>query len=105
MQEAIQKQAALSYQKTVISALEEVEAALAAYFDEEEREANLAETEKANKRSYDLVFSLFEAGLADATQLSNAQNTWLGSASTHTDSLQTLTTDLIAVYKSLGGDW
>ncbi len=86
---------------SVISALEEVESALTAYFDEEEREANLADSEAANRRNLDLVSSLFEAGLADATQLSEAKNSWLAAASTHTDSLQTLTSDLIAVYKSL----
>lgn len=102
---ALQRQAGLSYQKTVISALQEVEVALASYFDEEERENSLAGSAAANKRNYDLTAALFEAGLANTTEVLQTKDAWLVAESAHTDSLQTLASDLIAVYKSLGGNW
>jgi NodT family efflux transporter outer membrane factor (OMF) lipoprotein len=105
VQLALQRQAGLVYQKTVISALQEVEVALATFFDEQESEVSLGMAEAANKRNYDLTVELFDAGLVDASQVFAAKKVYLAAASTHTDSQQALTSDLIAVYKSLGGNW
>lgn len=104
-QKAIQRQAALSYQKTVLVALQEVESALTAAFNEEERSLSLEKTEAAYKKNYELTLSLFEAGLADSTQVAASKEIWLSAASTLTDSHQTLTTNVITLYKSLGGNW
>ena len=102
---SLQRQAALSYQKAVITALEEVEVAFATYFDEESREANFASAEAANRKNYELTLGLFETGLANASQLAQAKKTWLIATADLTDSRQALTNSLIALYKSLGGDW
>jgi NodT family efflux transporter outer membrane factor (OMF) lipoprotein len=105
VQLALQRQASLAYEKTVIAALEEVETALAAYFDQEESAKSLGMMAAANKRNYDLTFGLFKAGLADASQVAAAKDIWLSAERSYTDSKQALTSDFIAVYKSLGGDW
>lgn len=105
VQVALQKQACLTYQKTVITALQEVEDALAAYFNEEEREKSLGVIVEVNKRNYDLILDLYESGLGDYSQLLLAKQQWLISLNNLTDSQQALATDMIAIYKSLGGDW
>lgn len=105
VQRSIQHQAYLTYQKTVIEALQEVEQALISYFNEEERESDLNKAAQANKRALDLATDLFESGIANFTQVLVAKNAWLNSVNTLADSQQALTTDLIAVYKALGGDW
>jgi NodT family efflux transporter outer membrane factor (OMF) lipoprotein len=105
MEVALQHQAYFSFQKTVIAALEEVEQALTAYLNEEKREKSLSLTAHANKRNFDLTLDLFQAGLADYSQVLQAKEIWLNAVTALTDSQQALTSDLIAVYKSLGGDW
>ncbi len=105
LQMAIQREALLSYQKTVIAALQEVEISLATYFNEEERESSYSAAAMANKRNYDLTLNLFKAGLVDYSSVNEAKEIWLRDVVTLTDSKQSLTSALIAVYKSLGGDW
>ncbi len=105
VQLALQNQACLTFQKTVVTALQEVEDAFAAYFNEREREKSLTLAAEANKRIYDLTRDQYESGLAGYDQVLQSKDIWLNSVSTLTDSQQALTTDLIAVYKSLGGDW
>jgi outer membrane protein, multidrug efflux system len=105
IQLALQKQACLTYKKTVITALEEVESAFTAYFNEKERGESLHAAVAGNKKNYDLGLDLYESGLYDMLQVNQLRTAWLNSVNQLIDSRQALTTDLIAVYKSLGGDW
>lgn len=105
IQVALQHQAYYNFQKTVIAALQEVEEALSAYLKEEERKESLNIAANALKRNLDLAIDLFQAGLADYSQVLEAKGVWLNAVNSLTDSQQAHTTDLIAVYKSLGGDW
>lgn len=101
----LRNQAYYAYQKTVIAALQETEQALETYFNEEAREQDLSRVVQANWRILELTKDLFQAGLANYSQVLEAKDAWLISLNTLTDSQQALTTDLIAVYKALGGDW
>ena len=101
----LQQQYYYNYQKTVITALQEVEQALVAYFNEERRMHILEEAAKASKTSFELATDLFQSGLQNYTQVLQAKNEWLTAQNSLTDSQQALATDLIAVYKALGGDW
>jgi outer membrane protein, multidrug efflux system len=98
-------QAFHNYQKTVITALQEVEQALVAYYREQDRQKALSQEAEANKRALDLNLSLYECGLADYTLVLQSKETWLSSLNNLTDSQEALAVNLIAVYKSLGGDW
>lgn len=102
---AVQNQALLIYQKTVITALQEVETALTSYFDEEARETSYAIAANADKKNFELTVDLFKAGLADYLTVNQVKEVWLKDRLTLAASQQALSTDLIAVYKSLGGDW
>ena len=105
VQESIAQQAYLSYQKTVIAALQEVEQSLTAYFNDEKREVALSKSTNAFQRDYELTSDLYQSGLGDYTQVLQAKEAWLNSLDILTDSQATLTTDIISVYKALGGDW
>jgi len=105
VQVELRNQAYLNYKKTVIAALQETEQALLTYFNDEEKNHYLYQEVKANQRSLNLIVDLFEAGLANYTQVLQARDVWLTSENAFVDSQQALTSDLIAVYKALGGDW
>lgn len=102
---AIRNQVCYNYQKTVMGALQETEQALATYFNEERREKSLQKEFEANWNTLSLTADLFQAGLVDYSQVLTARDNWLASFNALTDSQQALTTDLIAIYKALGGEW
>lgn len=105
VQTSLQKQALLSYEKTVITALQEVEDALVAYFKEEERQDFLRSEVEANRCSWVLVESLFCSGLDDYTKVVEAKKIWLASEQMLINSEGALVSNLIALYKALGGEW
>jgi outer membrane protein, multidrug efflux system len=102
---SLQRQALFTYEQTVISSLQDVEGALVAYFEEQKRMASFEIQVTADRRSFELTADLFEAGLIDESQVLDAYKTVLDSESSLIQSQQALTSDLIALYKALGGDW
>lgn len=105
VQESLAQQAYLTYQKTVIAALQEVEQSLATYFNDEQREIALLRSSEAYKREYDLAADLYQSGLADYSQMLQAKEAWLNALDILTDAQANLATDTIAIYKALGGEW
>lgn len=105
VQRSIQRQQLLTYENTVISALEDVEGALVAYFEEQKRNANLTKEVEADRRALQLTRDQFQAGLIDESPVLDALKTLLNAENGLIQSSQALTSDLIAVYKALGGDW
>ncbi len=105
VQRFLQCGAFLAYEKTVMGALQEVEDALAAYFNEEIRQQDLGRATEAYGRNAILLKDLFQAGLASYSDFLAAQDLYLTSQTQLVDSQRLLAEDLIAVYKALGGDW
>ncbi len=105
IQNSLQRQALLTYEQIVIASLRDVEGALVAYFDEQRRRAILAEQVTANRRSLQLTEDLYQAGLASDLSVLEARKTLLISETSLVNSQQSLTSDLIALYKALGGNW
>ncbi len=105
IQVSLEHQALLTYEKTVVSALQEVESDLVAYFNEEERFQNLNSAVQASHRAFDLTADLYQAGLASYSQVIQAQEIWLTALGNLTTSQEALATNLIALYKALGGGW
>lgn len=102
---SMQRQALLTYEKTVIASLQDVEGALIAYFEEHQRIASFEDQVSANLCSFELTEDLYESGLADELQVLTAYKTLLDSENSLVQSEQALTSDLVALYKALGGDW
>jgi len=105
VQNSLQKQALLSYEQTVISALKDVEGALIAYFEEQKRRRDYANEVTAHRRALQLAEDLFVAGLVSEVDVLNATKLVIDSESSLVSSDQSLTNDLIALYKALGGSW
>ncbi len=104
-QTSLRNQAYYSYQQSVIAALQETEESLEIYFNEEKRNKNLEREIEANGKILSLTADLFQSGLTNYTQVLESKKAWLASLYTFTDSQQNLVSDLIAIYKALGGDW
>ncbi|MFA6312935.1 MAG: efflux transporter outer membrane subunit [Sterolibacterium sp.] len=105
VQSAVQEQALVSYQSSVLSALEEVENALKGYAAARERlDARRAAAESA-RNAADLSRKLYQSGLADFQQVLETQRTQLSAEDSLAAADATLRTSLIALYKALGGGW
>ncbi len=105
VQSALQEQALIQYEAAVLSALEEVENALAAYANEQVRRQSLQDATHAAERSVDLARVKYAAGLTDFQVVLDAQRSLLSLQGQLAQSDGTVTSNLIALYKALGGGW
>jgi NodT family efflux transporter outer membrane factor (OMF) lipoprotein len=105
VQSALQEQALLQYEATVLSALEEVENALVAYAQEQQRRDSLREATVAAQAAGALAQNKYETGLADFTTVLDAERSLLSFRDQLNQSDGAVTCDLIRLYKALGGGW
>lgn len=105
VQSALQEQALIRYESTVFKALEEVENALVAYAEEQRRRGALKEATGAARHAADLANDKYMAGLIDFGDVLDAQRSLLSFQDQLAQSEGTVTSDLIAIYKALGGGW
>ena len=105
MQDALQEQALLSYESSVLAALAEVENSLVAYADEQVRRQSLAEAAGAAGRAVELAQNQYTSGLIDFQNVLNAQRALLSLESQLAQSEGAVTSNLISLYKALGGGW
>jgi multidrug efflux system outer membrane protein len=104
-QEALQEQSLLSYQQTVLSALQEVENALVASTKEEEHREALLQAVALNRKAVRLSTQLYTEGQTDFLSVLEAQRSLFVSEEALAQSTRTLSTNLVALYKALGGGW
>ena len=105
LQTAIMQQALLTYQQTVLTALQDVENALIAYAKEQEHYKVLAEAVAANRKAVQLATTLYVQGLTDFLSVLDSQRSLFASEDAQVQSARNLSTDLVALYKALGGGW
>lgn len=105
VQQALRDEALLNYRKTVLTALQEVEDAMVSGSNEVKRRASLVDAVAANRRAVELSTQLYTAGQTDFINVLNAQRSLYQSESELTLSNLALSTDLITLYKALGGGW
>ncbi len=105
VQDALTEQALLTYQKTVLTALKDVETALVAYAKEQDRRRALAEAVASNRQAVDLAMKLYVAGKTDFLNVTTAQRNLFVNEDLLVQSIRTVDTNLIALYKALGGGW
>lgn len=105
LRKAEQQEAALVYQKTVLGALHEVDDALTAYGAEQRRRDELAAAVAQDRRAVALARARYEQGVADFLQVLTAQRALLASEQDLADSTTAVSTNLVALYKALGGGW
>jgi NodT family efflux transporter outer membrane factor (OMF) lipoprotein len=105
VQDALQEQSFLTYQQTVLTALKEVETALVAYSKEQEHGRYLAEAVTNDRKAVELAMQLYIAGRTDFLNVLSAQRAQFLAEDALVQSNRDLSTNLIALYKALGGGW
>jgi NodT family efflux transporter outer membrane factor (OMF) lipoprotein len=105
VQNARQEQALASYENTALSAFEDVEDAMTAYAKEQIRRQSLEEAVKSSEESLRLANQLYGNGLANFINVLDAERSLYQAQDALVQSDKTVTTDVIALYKSLGGGW
>ena len=103
--EARESQAALDYEQTVLRALEETESALVSYAKEQETRARLRRSVEASVRAANLAGKLYDKGLADFIDVLQAERDLSMAENNLVKSETRVLTNLIALYKALGGGW
>jgi NodT family efflux transporter outer membrane factor (OMF) lipoprotein len=98
-------QALTQYQSTVLRSLEETEDALVAYGHEKDRQARLVAAVEASRQATMLADELYKRGLSDFLSVLDAQRQQLAAEDDLAQSDTVVITDLVALYKSLGGGW
>jgi NodT family efflux transporter outer membrane factor (OMF) lipoprotein len=105
IQDAQLQQLEINYQDTVLQAYREVEDAMVGFLRTREEVGFLAESVKASKRSVDLAMIQYREGLADYQRVLDTQRSLVTGQDLMTDSMGRVVTNLIAMYKGLGGGW
>lgn len=104
-QSALQEKALLAYQSTVLGALKEVQNALVAFSEEQHRRDALMESAKAAEQALSLARDKYKAGLVGFITVLDAQRSLLSFQDQLATSEGTVTTNLVGLYKVLGGGW
>ncbi len=104
-QRALRDQAFITYQKTVLSAFQDVENALFAYGKEWEHRRALNDAVAASRKAVATSMQLYSAGQTDFLNVLQAQATLYATQNAFVQSNGNVCQDLIALYKALGGGW
>jgi len=105
VQTSRQRQALISYQSSILNALEEVQNALVNYSQEQERRDRLNEAARQSQLAVDLATEQYSAGLVDFLSVLDAQRELYADEDLAVQSQTSVTTDVIALYRALGGGW
>ncbi len=105
LQETRQQEAALSYESTVLSALHDVENSVSSYGTEQVRLRSLEQASTANRHSLDLARQRYRAGLSSFLDVLDAERRVYASDIDVANSTLSISINLVAVYKALGGGW
>jgi outer membrane protein, multidrug efflux system len=105
VQSALQEQHYIAYEAAVLGALEEVENALTAYAEEQERRESLSEAAQAAQKAVELAQHKYQAGLSDFSNVLDAQRSLLSFQEQLAQSEGAVTANLVRLYKAVGGGW
>ena len=100
-----EREALIQYRQVVLQSLSDVLDTLTAYNQEQARRNSLRQAVAANQRAVDLAKQLNQAGVVDFLNVLQAQLNLYQSQDQLAQSEQTVSANLVAVYKALGGGW
>jgi outer membrane protein TolC len=104
-QTAVQEQALATYQIAVLTSLQEAENAIVAYAQEQNRHRALVEAVAESRQALDLAGILYKYGRVNFLDVLDARRSLYQSEDQLALSDQSVSLDLIALYKALGGGW
>jgi len=105
IQSAVQQQAVVTYESTVLTALKEVENALVAFSKDRDRLAALSTAAEAARSAATLSQQRYTAGLVDFQTVLDTERTALTLEDTLASTQADRTTAVIQLYQALGGGW
>jgi len=93
------------YRSTVLNAAKEAEDATISFLKAQEQRNELQQTYEAAKRSTELSLYQYQEGLVDYQRVLDSQRSLVSSQETLASISGDIATNLIALYKALGGGW
>jgi len=103
--DAEEKEARLTYQKSIIAALADVESSVTAYTQQDKNRQDLARAVANSERAAEAANERYKEGLTAFIEVLDAKRTLFVAQRQLTDATAASSQDSIAVYKSLGGGW
>ena len=95
----------ITYQNTVLTAQQEVENNLTAFLRAQEQAGFLAQSATAARNALDLAVKQYREGIVDFTAVLIAQQSLLSVQDNLAATLGSIASNLVGVYKALGGGW
>jgi len=105
LRESRQREAAILFQKTVLRAWNEVDDALTAYREAQRRRADIARSVTENQAALQAARQRYSEGAIDFLNVITTQAQLLQSENDLADSDTQIATDLVNLYRALGGGW
>jgi NodT family efflux transporter outer membrane factor (OMF) lipoprotein len=102
---AQQREAAINYERTVLTAWNDVDNALTAYNREQGRRDQLIQAVAQNRRALSLAQSRYTEGVADFLNVLTAEQNLLATQQQLATSTTNVSADLVSLYLALGGGW
>ena len=102
---AQQEQALTEYEKTVLTAFGDVEKSLVNYAQEQVRYQTLTAAVAANRRAVTMAQELYIRGLNDYLNVLDTQRALYVTETEMAQSQAAMASNLVALYKALGGGW
>lgn len=99
------KEAAVLYAQTVLTALNQVEDALAAYGSDQARRASLETAVTASRNARQLAQQRYQSGVASFIDVLDAERTEEQNALSLAGANAAVSADLVQLYRALGGGW
>jgi NodT family efflux transporter outer membrane factor (OMF) lipoprotein len=105
LRESQQREAAIFFQKTVLQAWKEVDNALTAYREAQRRRADVARSVTENQAALQAARQRYSEGAIDFLNIISTQAQLLQSENDLADSDTLIATNLVNLYRALGGGW
>lgn len=99
------QQLIVSYRETVLTAMREAEDAMTAFLRSQVETVLLVDSVKASRRSVDLAMIQYREGTASYQRVLDTQRSLTQQQDALAQTYGSVTVNLIAIYKSLGGGW
>ena len=105
VQDARLQELLINYEDTVLTAAQEVEDGMTGYLKSQEAAVSAQNAATAAQRSVELAVVQYREGAVDYQRVLDAQRSLLEEENTLAQTQSSIATNLIALYKALGGGW
>ncbi len=105
MRQSQQREAAINFRRTLLEAWQEVDDALTAYAEAQRRRAQVADAAAQNATALQAARQRYAEGVIDFLNINQIQSQLLQSQNDLASSDTQIATDLVMLYRALGGGW